>query len=349
MRFLKVLVFTVVLAVFFSCSKKVATYEQTIENGIRITKNTGVPADSAFKIELKEVGFIDMENETDSNRYISLIFNFDIDDDDNLYIMDMAKRGIHKYDENCSFVKAFGRMGNGPGEFEYPGTINVRGDSIFVPDMSTLQIIKYDTDGNFITNKRLDDITKFPRYPKKFGDKYISQSRDIYPDEEKGGLVMHEEISLYDRNFNFIRQLYENEYHEEGADANELSEKGLVTAFNDSLLYVSENSIDKYQVNIFDSQGTKIGEIRKNYRRIKDSAGEYANSVIGMQSDKYGRLWVSVYDDENPKKIIYDVFENDIFINRMNLDVGEGYFKYFVVDKIVAVNRENNNIKVYEY
>lgn len=160
---------------------------------------------------------------------------------------------------------------------------------------------------------------------------------------------MREEIGLYDVNFNCIKQLYENEYHDEGADANELSEKGLVTAFNDSLLYVSENSIDKYQVNIFDSQGTKIGEIRKNYRRIKDSTGEYANSVIGMQTDKYGRLWVSVYDEMNPKKFMYDVFENDIFINRMFLEVWEGYFKYFVANKIVAVNRENNNIKIYEY
>jgi hypothetical protein len=347
-----VLRYLIILSVFifiFSCSKTPATYEQVIENGIRITKNTGVPADSTFKIELKKVGFIDMENETDSNRYISLIFNFDIDDDGNLYIIDMAKRRIHKYDKSCSFVKAFGRMGNGPGEFEYPGTINVRGDSIFVPDMSTLQIIKYDTEGNFITNKRLDDITKFPRYPRKFGEKYISQSRDIYPDEEKGGLVMHEEISLYDRNFSFIRQLYENEYHEKGSNADDLSGKGLVTGFNDSLFYVSENNIDQYEINVFNSEGTKIGAIRKNYRRIKDSAGEYINSVIGMQTDKCGRLWVSVFDEENPKKIIYDVFENDVFINRVDLDIEEGYFKYFVEDKIVAVNRENNNIKIYEY
>jgi hypothetical protein len=55
-----------------------------------------------------------MENETDSNRFISMILNVDIDDEGNLYIMDDMKRRIHKYDKNCNFVKTFGRMGNGP-------------------------------------------------------------------------------------------------------------------------------------------------------------------------------------------------------------------------------------------
>ncbi|HAQ61866.1 TPA: hypothetical protein DCR49_07710, partial [Candidatus Delongbacteria bacterium] len=48
-----------IILIISGCTKKVATYEQVVENGIRITKNTGVPADSTFKIELKEVGFID--------------------------------------------------------------------------------------------------------------------------------------------------------------------------------------------------------------------------------------------------------------------------------------------------
>jgi hypothetical protein len=338
-----------VILLFFSCSKKVATYEQTVENGIRITENTGVPADSTFRIEVKEVAFIDMENETDSNRFISMILNVDIDDEGNLYIMDVIKRRIHKYDKDCKFVNAFGRMGNGPGEFEYPGTINVRKDSIFIPNLTTLQIIKYDTDGNFLVNKRLDDITQFPRYPKKFGEKYISQSRDIYPDEEKGGLVMHEEISLYDRNFNYIRQLYDNEYHEKSADSKKLSEQGLATTYNESLIYVYEKSIDKYQIDVFDADGKKVGEIRKYYRRLKAGTDNYVNSVKSMATDKYGRLWVSVYEESDPKKIIYDVFENDIFINRVDLETEESYFIYFVEDKLVAVNRENNNIKVFEY
>jgi hypothetical protein len=68
-----------------------------------------------------------------------------------------------------------------------------------------------------------------------------------------------------------------------------------------------------------------------------------------MRTDKYGRLWVSVYDESKPKKYVNDVFDNDIFINRVDLETEQGYFIYFVEDKLVAVNRENNNIKVFEY
>jgi len=335
--------------IFITCTKKEQTYKQYDLNGIRITENSTTPADSTFRIDLKEVGFIDMENETDSNRFISMIANFDIDSEGNLYIMDIMKRRIHKYDKDCKFVKTFGRMGNGPGEFEYPGTINVRKDTVLVPDLATLQIIKYDTEGYFITNKRLEDITQFPSYPKKFGDKYISQSREIFPDEEKGGKVMNEEIALYDGNFNFIRHLYKNEYHSNSTDANDLVKSGLVITFNDSLLYVYEKNIDKYQIGVFDQEGVKTGEIRKNYRRLKDDTEQYVNSLSTMATDKYGRLWVSVYDEQNPKKFIYDIFENDVFINRVVLEVEEGYYRYFIGDKLVAVNRENNNIKVYEY
>ncbi|HXK49026.1 MAG TPA: 6-bladed beta-propeller [Clostridiales bacterium] len=349
MRIVKLFITVGIILFLFGCSKKEATYKQYDLNGIRITENSTTPADSTFRIELKEVGFIDMENETDSNRYISMIANIDIDIEGNLYIMDIMKRRIHKYDKNCNFVKTFGRMGNGPGEFEYPGTINVRKDSIFIPNLTTLQIIKYDTDGNFLENKRLDDITQFPRYPKKFGGKYISQSSDIYPDEEKGGLVMHEEISLYDRNFNYAGQLYKNEYHEKSADSKKLSKLGLVTAYNDSLLYVYEKSIDKYQIDVFDNEGIKVGEIRKNYIRIKDTHDSFVHSVTSMVSDKYGRLWIEIYDEADPKKYVYDVFDNDIFINRVVLDIEEGYYRYFVEDKLVAVNRDNNNVKVYEY
>ncbi|MFA7124288.1 MAG: hypothetical protein WC212_09620 [Candidatus Delongbacteria bacterium] len=340
------IVFT--LLIVFSCTKKEATYKQYDLNGIRITENSTTPADSTFRIELKEVGFIDMENETDSNRYISMIANIDIDSEGNLYIMDIMKRIIHKYDKNCNFVKTFGRMGNGPGEFEYPGTINVRKDSIFIPNLTTLQIIKYDTDGNFIVNKRMNDVSKFPSYPKKFGKRYVSESINILPDEEKG-IVMYEDINLYDSRFNFIKYLYKNEYYANAGETDELVEKALVITFNDSLLYVYEKSIDKYQIDVFDNEGIKVGEIRKNYRRIKDTHDSYVHSVTSMVTDKYGRLWIEIYDEADPKKYVYDVFDNDIFINRVVLDIEEGYYRYFVEDKLVAVNRDNNNVKVYEY
>lgn len=317
-------------------------------SGIMITKNNGNPADPEFRIELKEIGSINMENETDSIKFLSSIGDITLDRDENLFIIDYMKCKIHKYDKNCNFIKTFGRKGNGPGEFEYVTYMNVREDTIFIPNVSTMMIMKYDTDGNFIENKRLFDISEFPMYPEKFGEKYISQTRDFIPDEEKG-IVFYETISLYDSDFTFEKHLYRNEYSEEGAKPQDLIKKGHIVAFNDSNIFGHEASIDNYSIDVFDNNGIKKRQIRKNYRRTKSDENSYVNSIKEMQTDKFGRLWVSVYDENFPGITRYDIYDNDIFINRVTLDIEKGYFGKFIEDKLVAVNRDINSIKVYEY
>ena len=68
-----------------------------------------------------------------------------------------------------------------------------------------------------------------------------------------------------------------------------------------------------------------------------------------MQTDKNGRLWVSIYDEKNPERNAYDIFENEIYINRVILDFGKGYYGEFIEDKLIAINRDTNSIKIYDY
>ena len=345
MKYIKLVIVFTIVVIIVSCSKKESTYERSTVNGVRITKNNGNPAIPVFRIELKEIGSIDMDNETDSIRFLSSIGDITIDRDGSLFIIDYNKCKIHKYDKNCNFIKTFGNKGNGPGEFEYVTYMNIRKDTIFVPNVSSMMIMKYDTAGKFIENKRLFDISKFPMYPEKFGEKYISQTRNFIPDEEKG-IVFYETISIYDQNFNFEKDMYDNEYYADQMD--KLYKKGHQIAFNDSLIYVYESSIDNYSIDVFDSEGTKKGQIRKNYRRTK-SKKDYVSSILGMQTDRYGKLWVNVYDESNPDKSMSDVYDDDILIYKVNLDLEDGYYGKFIEDKLVAINRDINSIKVYEY
>ncbi len=348
MKFVNLLMALIIVIVIVNCSKTESTYERSKVNGIRITKNNGIPANPEFRIELKEIGYIDMVNETDSIRFLSSIGDITVDRDGSLFIIDDNKCRIHKYDKNCNFIKTFGRKGNGPGEFEYVTYMNIRKDTIYIPNVSSMMIMKFDTAGKFIENKRLFDISKFPMYPEKFGEKYISQTRDFMPDEEKG-IVFYETIGLYDSNFMFEKHLYKNEYSEKGAEPQDLFKKGHRVAFNDSNIFGYEASIDNYSIDVLDSNGIKKRQIRKNYRRTKSDENSYVNSIQGMQTDKYGRLWVSVHDVNFLGKTRYDIYDNDIFINRVTLDIEKGYSREFIEDKLVAVNRETNSIKVYEY
>jgi len=366
MKVLNGVVICLFAIMFFSCTKKVATYEQVTENGVRITKNTGVPADSTFKIELKEVGFIDMENETDTIRFLKSASNFDLDEIGNLYLMDREKNKIHKYDKNYKFVKAFGRNGRGPGEFFLPGFMNVRKDTLYLSNWTSLRVIKYDLNGNYLEDKVFPTNENFPSYPTKFGkEHYISQSTsNRYKSDGKEYMI--EEVALFDNKFNFIKHLYKLEYDSKNDIEHDPSELGSVAAFSDSVIYISENSKDRYKIDVYNSDGVKIREINKNYAKTKANEKEaqalyeagvkygmkfkmtYKNSINWMLTDKFGRLWV-LAKNGTEESLYFHIYENDILLNKIVLNVEKGYDPYFVGDKIVAINRDNNNIKIYEY
>lgn len=348
------------------CTKKESNYKQYDLNGVRITENSTTPADSTFRIELKEVGFINMENETDTVKFLQQISDFEFDGEGNLFILDGKKHRIHKYDKNFNFVKAFGRNGKGPGEFWLPGKMNIRKDTLFLANWSNLKIIKFDLEGNYIGDITQTDHYKFPAYPKKFGNKYISKSTRNKLNEEQQ-MVLVDNTSLYDSKFNHIKNIFNIEYAYNGEEEGDPGAKGVEVCFNDSLLFASVNSKDKYQIDVYDNEGNKIREIRKNYRRTNagpemqkyfDEMNEkygskykvlYVNSIMNMLADKYGRLWVNVYDDSDLEGHLFDVYKNDIYQNRIKLDLPEGYTRLTVGERIIAVNPDNNNIKIYEY
>ncbi len=367
MNIRKMFFITIVILIFLlSCTKKEQTYKQYDLNGIRITENSTTPADSTFRIELKEVGFIDMENETDTTRFISRIGSMDMDAKGSLYIMDGEKSIIHKYDKDCNFVRSFGRKGKGPGEFWLPGFINVRKDTIFISNWTSLDIIKYDTDGNYLSYKKGTEFNNFPSYPKKSGENYIQSSSSSNYSNDKGMIVVYD-VSIYDKNFNFVKDLFRDEYHTDWRKENDPSENGYITAASDSVIFVYKNSKDKYLIELYNSGGIKKGEIRKNYKRTKavpEQQAEYdemnkkygtnykilyANSITDMKTGKYGRLWVNSSNNRSLTDNIFDVFENGIFINSVHIELEEGYVSILLRDKIIAVNKDNNNIKVYDY
>ena len=137
-KYIKLVLALTIVIIIVSCSKKESTYGRNTVNGIRITKNNGIPYVPELKIELEEIGFINMENETDSIRFLSSIGDITLDRDGSLFIIDYMKCKIHKYDQNCNFIKTFGRKGNGPGEFESLTYMNIRLDTIFIPNVTTV-------------------------------------------------------------------------------------------------------------------------------------------------------------------------------------------------------------------
>jgi len=368
MRFVKLLAIVFFIALIVNCAKKeeVKTFEQYEENGIKITKNNGTPADTTFSIELKEVGFIDMENEEDSLKMISRPISFDFDKEGNMYLLDYQKCTVHKYNNQFEHISVFGGKGQGPGEFVQARKLLVVGDTLLVTDTRQWKINKLDLNGKFIVDKKYSDFEKALVDLAKFGSGYINKFYGSTTDEE-GQTYSVESISFFDAKMEFVKFIYENKELFNRDKVQDPSAKGSVHVTNSDELFVYLNSKTDYKINVYDKAGKKKRVIRKNYARIKNSEEmikkqeenskkyglkfrtEFLNSIYTMYTDKYGRLWVSSSVKKEEKGAHYDIFKDDVFLKRVNIEMEEGYLPVYIGEKIICQNWKDNSLKVYDY
>ena len=113
-----------VLAVFlsFCCAPKEQEVEKFMEDGVEVIVNYLEP----YKIKgqpssfnLQEEFTIDFEMDDLAEIGIGTVRGFDIDSKGNIYCL--SEPQIFKFNRKGNFEKKFGKKGQGPGEFTYPG------------------------------------------------------------------------------------------------------------------------------------------------------------------------------------------------------------------------------------
>ena len=366
---MKVLRYLIILsaALFVvSCGKKESTYEVSEVNGIRVTRNTGEPADSTLAITVKEAAVIEMTNEEEPEKTIRQLTSIDVDSEGNIYILDASKARISKFDSSGSFIESFGTSGQGPGEFQRPQHLIISSDTIIVSDFGTWKLVKFDLEGKYSGEKQFADYYQFPAKPEVFGDGYISFTQFTKADES-GQRTNVISLGLYDKNFEHVKDIYQAESIIDLSVEYDATSFGIKHRISNNELFISENSKTEYIIDVYDLNGERIRQIRKNHIRVKapqelidkqkemnEKRGtkfltEYNNAISSITSDKYNRLWVGSAKQEKEEGVWYDVFENDIFLARVKIELGERFFPYHISDRIIALNYQSNTIKIYEY
>ena len=366
MKVLRYLVVLSAVILLIGCTKKEVTYEQYDENGVRITKNNGIPGDSTLTITVKEAAVIEMTNEEYPEKTIRQLTSMDVDSEGNIYILDAPKARISKFDSSGSFIKSFGTSGQGPGEFQRPQHLIISSDTIVVSDFGTWKLVKFDLEGKYSGEKQFEDYYQFPAKPEVFGDGYISFSQFTKADES-GQRINVISLGLYDKNFELIKDVYQAESVLDLSVEYDATSFGIKHRISNNELYVSKNSKTEYSIDVYDLNGERIRQIRKNHIRVKapqeqidkqkeynEKRGtkfltEYYNAISAIYSDKYNRLWVGSAQQEKEEGIWYDIFENDVFLARVKIELGEKFFPYYISDRIIALNYQTNTIKIYEY
>ena len=123
------------------------------ENGIPVfynPKNPAPPGGSPRSLTLQHDLTIG-EDDTDPNSMFSELRSIQVDDEENIYALDMKEIKVKVYDKNGKFLRSFGKKGKGPGEIDTPIRMEMTRDGkIVIDDMGNNKLIFFGPDGSCI-------------------------------------------------------------------------------------------------------------------------------------------------------------------------------------------------------
>ena len=122
------LIFIIFVCIFLSSSYSQQKAEWKgkveIEDGVKVIRNPKEPIYNEDVFELREELSIG-EAEGRKDYMFSMIVSFDIDDNGNIYVLDIKERQVKVFNLDGNFVRNIGRMGQGPGELQNPYTVQI--------------------------------------------------------------------------------------------------------------------------------------------------------------------------------------------------------------------------------
>jgi len=126
LRFRSVLfLFAISILMLPSCAKKAGETEWKAEveivNGVKTVKNPATPRYGEFAFNLVEDLVIGEEK--DENRFFPRHITLSVNSDGEMFVSDVGNKRIQVFDRAGAFIRSLGRVGQGPGEYSYPGQV----------------------------------------------------------------------------------------------------------------------------------------------------------------------------------------------------------------------------------
>lgn len=342
----------------------------------------------AEKMDIKPVFTIDGSFEAnaveDYDRKFTVVSDIEVDKDGNIYLFNPRMERILKYDRDGKFVKYFGGRGTWKGEFTNAMDFILQRDTLFIKNTLTNLMIKYTLDGQYagdFTYKdgklQIGEVLRAVTNDKSVG--YISSST-----KENDDIIFTNKLVLMNSRFEQTAKLREFAVK---FDRNDPKYFEMITkyAVGGDKIYVAENEDDQYRISIYDHEGKKSGEIKRDYEKIvynntelekikslplaakiqkeRDSLEtktSYKRSINSLFYDKHGRLLVCPSikrTEKNQNDFIADVFENDKYVKTIMIPQlkGEDFLHrfdseiYFIGNRIFEVLHKEMKVNVYEY
>jgi len=188
------------LLLFTGCGNKQEIVPKVeIKDGVKFVHNDEPLWGDNPEIELKFIRQIGVFEGPDDNYMFFIPTDFAVDNEGNIYVLDMGNFRIQKFDKDCKYLATFGREGQGPSEFQgaIVGIEIDKSGNIWVADNTQLKsfILIMSPDGKELRRFPFDVALRHIRLLKD--GSIIKESLD---DDYANNL-----LKVYDQNGNFVK------------------------------------------------------------------------------------------------------------------------------------------------
>lgn len=348
--------FIALLFLFDGCTKKAAGPEVEVIGGVEYVHNPATPLQPDITVEFKEelsFGGEEGPREGALSRPRSIL----VDENDLIYVSDYQDAMIKLFDPQGKFVRAIGRKGQGPGEFQGISAMKFLPDGrLLVFDIQSRRTSLFDRTGDYVG-----------------GHPWRNSHFELLLTDESGYLadenIYGEERKLFVKKFDFEGKELENwgEFTPIGMKIQTRGEMTISITIPNTpqsifavdparkRLYHCHN--DTYAVEVYDGPGRLVRKFDRPYEPVpftkKDAEDYYAgfdrrnNKVISeiarevelpkvktvaddMFVDDRGNLWVATNELDarsKPPRRAYDIFNPEgRYTCRLWIDFRPGVF-----------------------
>ncbi|MBU4486953.1 MAG: 6-bladed beta-propeller [Candidatus Delongbacteria bacterium] len=282
-----------------SCSKKEQTCTITENDGIICYENNNTPSNSNETINTKLLYEITGNKEGRFGHPFALA----VDNDTNLYVLDVEKCLISKFNDKGIFVTSFGGSGTGPGESIFPNNIAIINDTVMVSSMSNRLLNKYSLEGKFLYSTKMVCASPIFVKPINNGKNVIGFTESVI--EGKNSMKISVSLSILNSSFAVFKTINEHTVDFDPQKSVNFLDLYAPYAAGNGKVFVSQNNDRNYAIDIYDSDGKRIEKISKNYASVRLSQEE---------KNEFNESLKRVNDGNNPpisatyKKPINNIF-----------------------------------------
>ena len=252
------------LAMLVSCRHK-ETWGGSIEtkDGVTIVSNPKDPIYGEDAVLLEEelaFGGPGADEQAMLGRPFSLV----VDDDGNIFILDLKASNIKKFDAHGKYIRYISRQGQGPGELQGPFSIQMTPEKEIVAHcLASNRLIYFTTEGTYL---RETPLTKVPRaiiimdgrgdlicHAPEPGEKFMDTLAKYGPNQEGLFQIAAIEARSTEEYFLFTRSIIFNVMRD------------------DQIVWAVT---DKYEIMISDPRGRLINKIGRDYVQVPVTEAE---------------------------------------------------------------------------